>query len=95
MKYYELNEDCVKNKPELFDKTGIRPRYTLEVSKQKMISYVTKEYDFVSNIDEIINNIKEKEDVKSLDYYMFSSLIKGLEEKRKINYRAQKRAENG
>ena len=95
MKYYELNEDCVKNKPVLFDKTGLRPLYSLEVSKQKMINYVTKEYDFVSNIDEIINNIKEKEDVKSLDYYMFSSLIKGLEEKRKINYRAQKRAENG
>ena len=73
MKYYELNEDCVKNKPELFDKTGIRPRYTLEVSKQKMINYVRAEYDFVSNIEQIVDNIKKQKDVFSLDYYAFRS----------------------
>ena len=92
MKYYELNEDCVKNKPVLFDKTGLRPLYSLEVSKQKMIDYVKAEYDFVSNIEEIISNIKKQKDVYSLDYYSYSSLIKGLEEKQKINYRTLKKA---
>ena len=92
MKYYELNEDCVKNKPVLFDKTGLRPLYSLEVSKQKMIDYVKAEYDFVSNIEQIVDNIKKQKDVFSLDYYAFRSLIKGLEEKEKINYRALKKA---
>ena len=92
MKYYKLNKDCIKNKPELFDELGLRPLYSLEVSKQIMIDYVRAEYDFVSNIEQIVDNIKKQKDVFSLDYYAFRSLIKGLEEKEKINYRALKKA---
>lgn len=92
MKYYELNKDCIKNKPVLFDKLGLRPLYSLEVSKQIMIDYVRAEYDFVSNIEQIVDNIKKQKDVFSLDYYAFRSLIKGLEEKEKINYRTLKKA---
>tara|TARA_R100000329_G_scaffold82313_2_gene70101 strand:+ start:937 stop:1218 length:282 start_codon:yes stop_codon:yes gene_type:complete len=82
---YNLNEDAVINKPNLYCEHGLKPLYSLEESKEIAMKYFTENFDFNTKLKKYIKNIENCKDIYSLEYYICNSLNKGLKIKTKIN----------
>lgn len=82
---YNLNEDAVINKPNLYCKHGLKPLYSLEESKEITIKYFTENFDFNTKLEKYIKNVENCKNIYDLEYYICNSLNKGLKIKTKIN----------
>ena len=82
---YDLTQDAIKNKPQLYCKRGIRELHSLDKSKEIVKEYVRTYYDFDSKLKEYLNNVDNCKSVFDLEKYVCYSLAKGFDLKVKIN----------